>query len=196
MEENNFDYGNFKSYDEESENNIFCLSEAFIVHEWIRWISYEPLLLLEKIKELKQKRLEDLSICELKFLTIYNKNKFFVKLFKAYEKNNLNGQEHMMLDDYMSREKIEELMINKLSREDLTCAKNELLMLSKRPLKELEDKIRSIRNIKDYDELSTFDSYVLHEMIKIYKLKASQKKKDVDNELKVKSLFRRKKNKN
>ena len=130
--------------------------------EWLKWLSYEPKFEKERIAYLNSKKVTDLSYEELKEISTYKRNKIMAKLFKIYGTNKCKEEEYMLVYDYMVNESIEELMLSKLTKEELQYAKKEIIRLSKIPKEELNAKITKERTKENYPKLSMVDSYILH----------------------------------
>lgn len=62
----------------------------------------------------------------------------------------------------MCNESIEELMLSKLTSEELQYAKQEIAKLSKGEKEQLSAKIREEQKPEKYENLSMVDSYILH----------------------------------
>ena len=128
--------------------------------EWSKWLSYEPDFEKKRIEELETKK--ELSYEETNELNLYKRNKLFAKLFKLYNANKCEPQDYMSVYNFMGKESIEKLMISKLTKEELTYAKEEIDRLSKLPNNELNAKINEEKQSQVYKNLSMVDSYILH----------------------------------
>lgn len=128
--------------------------------EWAKWLSYEPDFEKKRIEELETKK--ELSYEETNELNLYKRNKVFAKLFKLYNANKCEPQDYMSVYNFMAKESIEKLMISKLTKEELTYAKEKIDRLSKLPNNELNAKINEEKQSQVYKNLSMVDSYILH----------------------------------
>lgn len=73
----------------------------------------------------------------------------------------------MEVYDYMSNSKIEDLMLSKLTKEELIRAKEKIEYYRQIPHKELREKVRFEKEEENYKNLSMIDSYILHMLCKI-----------------------------
>lgn len=129
--------------------------------EWIKWLSYNPIHEQEKINYIYSKKVEDLSIDELKEIIKYKERNRMAQLFIKYNNGKCSEEEYMEVYDYMDKS-ITDLMMDKLSSEELSYAKEEILRLSDMPQNEVREKIREEQKEEVYMNLSMVDSYILH----------------------------------
>ena len=129
--------------------------------EWIRWLSYNPVHEQEKINYIYSKRVEDLSIDELKEIIKYKERNRMAQLFVKYNNGECSEEEFMEVYDYMDNS-ITDLMMDKLSSEELSYAKDEILRLSSISQNEVMAKIKEEQKEEVYMNLSMVDSYILH----------------------------------
>lgn len=132
------------------------------VVEWIKWLSYESEFEKQRIKYLHSKRVSELSYEELEEASIYSRNKTYARLFKIYDTSECSYENSMRVYDFMCNESIEELMLSKLSTEELHYAKQEIAKLREIPREQLQAKIKEERKIDTYNQLSMVDAYILH----------------------------------
>lgn len=140
--------------------NVF--GNIFPLIEWIKWLSYEPKFLVDRINYLKSKNFFDLTNMELKEINIYNRNKKFCELFKKYASGKCSKDDYLKVCDFMRNESIEKLMISKLNSEQLKFAKDEIARLERIPKEKLSDKVKREKQKDNYILLSMIDSYILH----------------------------------
>lgn len=129
--------------------------------EWIKWLSYNPVHEQDKINYIYSKRVEDLSIDELKEILKYKERNRMSQLFIKYNKGECSEEEYMEVYHYMGKS-ITDLMMDKLNSEELTYAKKEILGLSAVPQNEVRRKIEAEQKEEIYMSLSMVDSYILH----------------------------------
>ena len=108
--------------------------------EWIKWLSYE----------------------EIEEVTNYNRNKIFAGLFMVYGTSECSQEDYMRVYDYMCNESIEELMLKKLTSEELKYAREEITRLSNVSKEQLSAKVKEEQRREKYEQLSMVDSYILH----------------------------------
>ena len=130
--------------------------------EWRKWLSYESEFEKNRIRILEARKNSELSFEEVEELRKYRRNRMFAELFRLYEIRKCSYEEYMMVYDFMCTESIEELMLNKLSLDELSYAKDEIVRLSKVSKEDLEFKVKEAQKIENYDKLSMVDAYILH----------------------------------
>ena len=135
--------------------------------EWIKWLSYIPNCQKNRIKYLKLKTNNEMSIEELNEINQYKSQLRMAKLFKLYSTSDISKNKYMEVYMYMVEHSIEDLMLNKLSKEELSYAKERIQYFSQIPEEELESKIKKEQRKDNYNALSMVDSYILHEIAKI-----------------------------
>ena len=138
------------------------MGEVLPTDEWIKWLSYEPEFEKKRIEYLNSKRESELTIDELEEINQYNKNKLFAKLFKVYKTSECSEEDYIKVYDFMRTESIKNIMLSKLSVEELQYAKQEITRLSELPKEELKAKVNEEQKLEKYKQLSMVDSYILH----------------------------------
>lgn len=131
--------------------------------EWEKWLSYETNFEKERMKKLLQKNSVELTPEELKEISKYKRSKIFANLLEIYLKGASSREEILLIADFIDRHSIEEVMIAKLTYEELQFANQEMVKLNKMPQEELRRIIEKEK--QEYQTLSMVDSYILHRMI-------------------------------
>ena len=135
--------------------------------EWIKWLSYIPDFQKSRIKYLESKMANDISLEELSEINQYKIQARMATLFKLYGTSDISRDEYMEVYIYMIEHSIEDLMLSKLSKEELSYAKERIQYFSQISKEELELKIKEEQKEVNYTELSMVDSYILHELSQI-----------------------------
>lgn len=130
--------------------------------EWIKWLSYEPEFEKKRIEYFDSKKVSELSYEELEEASRYSRNKIFARLFKIYSTGECSEEDYMKVYDYMCNESIEELMLSRLTSEELRYARQEITRLSEVPKEQLSAKVNEEQRPEKYEQLSMVDSYILH----------------------------------
>lgn len=130
--------------------------------EWIKWLSYEPEFEKKRIEYFDSKKVSELSYEELEEASKYSRNKIFARLFRIYGTSECSEEDYMRVYDYICNESIEELMLSKLTSEELRYARQEITRLSKVPKEQLSAKVNEEQKPEKYEQLSMVDSYILH----------------------------------
>ena len=158
--------------------------------EWIKWLSYEPEFEKKRIEYLDSKKSE-LSYEEIEEVTNYNRNKIFAELFMVYGTSECSQEDYMRVYDYMCNESIEELMLSKLTSEELKYAKKEIIRLSKVSKEQLSAKVKEEQKPENYAQLSMVDSYILHIISDInYARSMSDLNRKIDAQLEQNEVMR------
>ncbi len=130
--------------------------------EWIKWLSYVPKFQKTRIQELSSKTVEELSLDELDEIRAYKSQIRMLGLFKIYGTDKISKEEYMEVFDFMEKQSIDKLMLNKLSTEELKFAKEQIQYFSYVSSKELRKKVEEEQKEDNYKNLSMVDSYILH----------------------------------
>ena len=158
--------------------------------EWLKWLSYEPEFEKNRIEYFDSKKVSELSLEELAEASRYIKNRVFAELFKIYGASECSKEDYMKVYEYMCNESIEELMISKLTPEELQYAKQEITRLSKIPSDQLSCIIKEEQ--EKYEQLSMVDSYILHIISGIdYARGLSSLDKELNSQLEQNAVMRR-----
>ena len=158
--------------------------------EWLKWLSYEPEFEKNRIEYFDSKKVSELSLKELAEASRYIKNRVFAELFKIYGASECSKEDYMKVYEYMCNESIEELMISKLTPEELQYAKQEITRLSKISSDHLSCIIKEEQ--EKYEQLSMVDSYILHIISGIdYARGLSSLGKELNSQLEQNAVMRR-----
>ena len=158
--------------------------------EWLKWLSYEPEFEKNRIEYFDSKKVSELSLEELAEASRYIKNRAFAELFKIYGTSECSKEDYMKVYEYMCNESIEELMISKLTLEELQYARQEITRLSKIPSDQLSCIIKEEQ--EKYEQLSMVDSYILHIISGIdYARGLSSLDKEINSQLEQNAVMRR-----
>lgn len=130
--------------------------------EWKKWLSYVPEFERKRIEYFDSKKISELSYDELEEASRYRKNQIFAELFQVYGTSECSEENYMMVYNYMSNESILELMLSKLTSEELYHAREEIEKLSNLSNEELNAKVKREQRVEIYSQLSMVDSYILH----------------------------------
>lgn len=130
--------------------------------EWKKWLSYVPEFERKRIEYFDSKKISELSYDELEEASRYRKNQIFAELFQVYGTSECSEENYMMVYNYMSNESILELMLSKLTPEELYHAREEIEKLSNLSKEELNAKVKREQRVEIYNQLSMVDSYILH----------------------------------
>lgn len=130
--------------------------------EWKKWLSYVPEFERKRIEYFDSKKISELSYDELEEASRYRKNQIFAELFQVYGTSECSEENYMMVYNYMSNESILELMLSKLTPEELYHAREEIEKLSNLSNEELNAKVKREQRVEVYNQLSMVDSYILH----------------------------------
>lgn len=136
--------------------------------EWMKWLTYEPEHYTKKKLVLYSKTVRELLPKEIEELTIYKLRDKMKILFEKYIKKSCTEQEYMEVYNYMINNSINELMLDKLSAEELSYAKKEIERLSNLSKEDLCQRVTEQQHSDIYDELSMVDAYILHNLLDIY----------------------------
>ena len=130
--------------------------------EWIKWLSYVQKFQKARIQELNSKRIEEMALEELDELRIYKSQIRMLELFKKYGTSEISKDEYMEVYDFMINQSINELMLSKLTLEELKYAKDQIQYFSQIQSEELSKKVNDEQKTDNYENLSMVDSYILH----------------------------------
>lgn len=132
------------------------------INEYIKWLSYEPEFEKERYRELGNKLAKDLSLEELQEFKKLRIHKELAELFKQYGEQKISKENYLRVYNFMHGESIEEIMLSKLTLEELRDAKKDLEDLEHLPKEEINTKIKEEKEPTTYSTLSMKDAYVLH----------------------------------
>lgn len=153
-------------------NEIAKRNEAVIVRkpigklnpikEWVKWLSYETEYEKERKQIVYSKTGKDLTIDELSELNVFKYRNYMKELLIKYENKECTKEEYMTVYDYLGGS-ITDLMLDKLSADELEYAETQIAVISSSKEEVLEKLINLECSI--YDELTMVDAYILHMLI-------------------------------
>ena len=144
------------------------ISGMNIYLECMKWLKYIPEFQKNKIDKLNKKVVSDLTLEELDEIVSYKEQERMLELFKIYDTDKISEDEYMEVYDYMMDDMmVEKLMLNKLTKEELEYAKEQIKNLKTLDKKVLRNKIKDEVKEENYNNLSMVDSYILHIISKI-----------------------------
>ena len=135
--------------------------------EWLKWLEYIPEFENIRRQELESKKIDELSLEELNELKKYLKQLQMLELFKLYGTNNISKEDYMRIYNYMKDCSIEDLMLSKLSKDELLYAKEKIGSLKELSTLELKENILD-KNKENFEKLSMVDAYIFHMASKIF----------------------------
>ena len=97
----------------------------------------------------------------LKELTSYQEERRMQELFLKYKNGKCNPDEYMEVYDYMGNS-IKNVMLRKLTREELNYANEEIKRLNTLSKTEILTKLKNESSEETYNNLSMVDTYILH----------------------------------
>lgn len=160
--------------------------------EWTKWLSYVPEFQKERIQELNSKRMEEMTLEEVEELEKYKNQNRMLGLFKIYSTSKISKDEYMEVYDYMANQSIDELMLSKLSSEELKYAKDQIQYFNQIPREELRKKVTEEQKADNYENLSMVDSYVLHIISRInYAKSIPQHNRELEAQLSENDMMRK-----
>ena len=157
-----------------------CVGNVDPYIEWIKWLSYIPKFQKERMQYLNSKAVEELTLEEID------------ELFKIYGTNKITKKEYMEVYNFMERESIDELMLSKLSKQELKYAKEQIQYFSKISNEELRKKVKIEQKEENYQNLPMVDSYILHIISRIDNTRNTAKlNNDIKRELEKNDIMLR-----
>ena len=153
--------------------DIFGNIDPYI--EWIKWLSYEPDFILEKIEIIADKKASEITESELNLLKKYKEDEKMARLFKMYGTEEITEDEYVSVYKYMKERSIENLMLRKLTKDELKYAKEQIKYYVGIPAEELSEKVKIEQKKENYEKLSMVDSYILHMISKTNSIRAEEK---------------------
>ncbi len=161
--------------------------------EWIKWLSYVPEFQKARIQELNSKRIEEMALEELDELRIYKSQIRMLELFKKYGTSEISKDEYMEVYDFMINQSINELMLSKLTLEELKYAKDQIQYFSQIQSEELSKKVNDEQKTDNYENLSMVDSYILHIISRVNFVRSMSKfNREIEAQLRENASMRKK----
>ena len=130
--------------------------------EWIKWLSYIPEFQRERLQILNSKIVEDISLDELDEIREYKYQTRMLNLLKKYGTSDISKEEYREVYEFMANHSIDDLMLSKLSIEEIRYATEQIKNFSQLSNEELRRKVKEEQKEDNYKKLSMLNSYILH----------------------------------
>ena len=151
--------------------------------EWIAWLNYEPEFEKQRKKYLMSRKFEELNASEQIELSHYIKYQTYADLFNKYETNTCTQEEYIKVCNFMKIESLEDLIISKLTAEELNYVKSEINRIENLSLTDFESEYRKLRDLYFNEQLTMTERYVYYLSSRIA---AYRNNKIVKNEISAK----------
>ena len=129
--------------------------------EWEKWLSYQPQREIDRRNEIKNKRIDEFTLEDLKELQEYKNRVVMAGLIKQYNRKGCSSSEYKTLANFI-KNPIEDYMISVLTEEELMIANQRIEEYSSFSNMELNQVVAKEQEIENYKKLSMVDAYVLH----------------------------------
>ena len=130
--------------------------------EWIAWLNYEPEFEKQRKKYLMSRKFEELNASEQIELSHYIKYQTYADLFNKYETNTCTQGEYIKVCNFMKIESLEDLIISKLTAEELNYVKSEINRIENLSLTDFESEYRKLRDLYFNEQLTMTERYVYY----------------------------------
>lgn len=130
--------------------------------EWIAWLNYEPEFEKQRKNYLMSRKFEELNESEQIELSHYIKYQTYADLFNKYEINTCTQEEYIKVCNFMKIESLEDLIISKLTAEELNYIKSEINRIENLSLTDFESEYRKLRDSYFNEQLTMTERYVYY----------------------------------
>ena len=130
--------------------------------EWIAWLNYEPEFEKQRKNYLMSRKFEELNESEQIELSHYIKYQTYADLFNKYETNTCTQEEYIKVCNFMKIESLEDLIISKLTAEELNYVKSEINRIENLSLTDFESEYRKLRDLHFNEQLTMTERYVYY----------------------------------
>ena len=130
--------------------------------EWIAWLNYEPEFEKQRKNYLMSRKFEELNESEQIELSHYIKYQTYADLFNKYETNTCTQEEYIKVCNFMKIESLEDLIISKLTAEELNYVKSEINIIENLSLTDFESEYRKLRDSYFNEQLTMTERYVYY----------------------------------
>lgn len=135
--------------------------------DWIAWLNYEPEFEKQRKNYLMSRKFEELNESEQIELSHYIKYQTYADLFNKYETNTCTQEEYIKVCNFMKIESLEDLIISKLTAEELNYVKSEINRIENLSLTDFESEYRKLRDLHFNEQLTMTERYVYYLSSKI-----------------------------
>lgn len=130
--------------------------------EWIAWLNYESEFEKQRKNYLMSRKFEELNESEQIELSHYIKYQTYANLFNKYETNSCTQEEYIKVCNFMKIESLEDLIISKLTDEELVYVKSEINRIENLSSSDFESEYRKLRDLYFNEQLTMAERYVYY----------------------------------
>ena len=161
--------------------------------EYLKWISYIPKKNKETINVILSKESVELTLDEINILNRFKEEKKLTEILKRYFSNDYLNSDVLKVYDLMKKESIEKIIREKLTKDELEEANKIVAEYKKMSDQELNNYIFTNRKQENYEKLSIIESYVYHEIKKVFYLRSNNRlKKHIASQIEQNEIVRMK----
>lgn len=130
--------------------------------EWITWLNYEPEFQKQRKSYLMSKKINELDESEQEELSNYIKYQTYANLFNKYNSSSCTQEEYLKVYNFMRTKSLEDLMISKLTNEELNYVKSEINRIENLSSADFESEYRKLRDSYFNEQLTMAERYVYY----------------------------------
>lgn len=130
--------------------------------EWIAWLNYEPEFEKQRKNYLMSRKFEELNESEQIELSHYINYQTYANLFNKYETNTCTQEEYIKVCNFMKTKFLEDLIISKLTAEELVYVKSEINRIENLSSSDFESEYRKLRDLYFNEQLTMAERYVYY----------------------------------
>lgn len=130
--------------------------------EWIAWLNYESEFEKQRKNYLMSRKFEEMNESEQIELSHYIKYQTYANLFNKYETNTCTQEEYIKVCNFMKIESLEDLIISKLTAEELVYVKSEINRIENLSSSDFESEYRKLRDLYFNEQLTMAERYVYY----------------------------------
>ena len=140
--------------------------------KWLKYISKEE---QEKINIILNKKSNELTNEEISQLKLYKKFQNIIPVFERYLSDKSRNSDLLTVYDFMKNISLYDLMISKLSSDELQLAQTKIEQLKCLTDFELSKLIKEKISYEEYMNLSMIDAFCINRLSSILKVRADEK---------------------
>lgn len=143
--------------------------------QYLKWLKYIPEKELEEMKKILNKKISELTKDEIHKIHFFNKCQNVIPILERYLGDECQNRDILSVYDFMKNTSLYDLMLSKLTKEELNIAQLKIEQLNCLSDSELSKLIKEKMTFKVYMELSMIDAFCINRILSLLKARTNEK---------------------
>ena len=143
--------------------------------QYLKWLKYVPKKEQERIDSILNKKASELTNEDISQLKIFKDMQNITSIFERYLSDEYKTNDLLSVYDFMKNTSLYDLMLSKLTKEELNMAQIKIEQLKSLSDFKLSKLIKEKMTYEEYMKLSMIDAYCINRLSSILKIRLDEK---------------------